>query len=164
MLVADTSALVSLATADCLGLLLDEFEVRTTATVPEELERTAAYDDPHGVAATRVLEHRDRFTIHAVEDAMPETSRIDRGEGSCVVLANGESADFLLTDDLRALPELQELVDARVAISPIVLRALVNRGVLERDEARRRLEVLADARDWLGAPIYRRAKRLFDEG
>jgi hypothetical protein len=58
---------------------------------------------------------------------------------------------------------LQQLTDAQVAISPIVLKALVNRGVLEREEALQRLEQLAETRDWLGAPIYRRAKQLFDE-
>lgn len=163
MIVADTSALVSLATADCLALLFDEFDVRTTATVLDELEQTAAYDDPPGRSASQVLSHRNRFAVHEVDEELPETSRVDRGEGSCVVLANQLSADFLVTDDLRALPELQQLADAQVAISPIVLKALVNRGVLEQNEARRRLEQLADTHDWLGAPIYRRAKRLFDD-
>lgn len=165
MIVADTSALISLSTADCLTLVFEEFEVRTTATVRDELEQTAAHADPHGAAATRVLDHEDRFTLVDVDDeTIPETSRIDRGEGSCVVLADQSSAEFLLTDDLRTLPELQQLADARVAISPIALNALVKRGVLGRDDARQRLEQLAETRDWLGAPIYRRAIRLFEDG
>jgi hypothetical protein len=69
--------------------------------------------------------------------------------------------DFLITDDLQALPELQELVDSKVAISPIVLKALVKRGVLEPERAEEKLDLIADRRDWLGAPIYRRAKQLF---
>lgn len=163
MIVADTSALISLTTADCLGLLLDEFDVQMTATVIAELEETATYDDPHGDAATDILDHRDRLTVYTVENDIPETSRIDRGEGSCVVLSDQHSADFLVTDDLRALPELQQLTDAKVAISPIVLKALVNRGVLEREEAVQRLDQVAETRDWLGAPIYRRAQQLFNE-
>lgn len=162
MIVADTSALVSLTTAECLDLFLDEFDVHTTDTVLDELEDTAAYDDPHGNAATEILDRRDRMTVHTVDDDVPETSRIDRGEGSCVVLSDQLSADFLVTDDLRALPELEQLTTTHVAISPIVLKALVNRGVLERGEAQQCLEQLAETRDWLGAPIYRRAKRLFD--
>jgi predicted nucleic acid-binding protein len=163
MIVADTSALISLTTADCLTLVLDEFEVHTTATVLDELEQTAAHDDPHGAAATRVVDRQHRFTVHDIDEDIPESSRIDRGEGSCIVLANRLSADFLLTDDLRALPELQHLTDAQVAISPIVLKALMNRGVLEREDAIQRLDQLAATRDWLGAPIYRRAKQLFEE-
>jgi len=163
MIVAGTSALISLTTAECLDLFLGEFDVRTTETVLEELVETANYDDPHGKAATTILNQQGRLTVHAVEETVPETSRIDRGEGSCVVLADRHSADFLVTDDLRALPELQQLTDAQVAISPVVLKALVNRGVLERGEARERVDQLARSRDWLGAPIYRRAKRLFDD-
>jgi predicted nucleic acid-binding protein len=163
MIVADTSALVSLTTAECRDLFLDEFDVHTTATVIEELEDTADYEDPHGDAATEILDQRDRLTVNTVEADIPETSRIDQGEGSCAVLSDRHAAEFLVTDDLRALPELQRLTEAQVAISPIVLKALVNRGVLERGDALQRLEQLADTRNWLEAPIYRRATELFEK-
>ena len=163
MIVADTSALISLATADTLTIVLDEFTVHTTETVMGELEDTAAYDDAAGTAATQVLEQQERFTVHIVdEEAAPRTSRIDLGEGSCVVLANRLDARFLITDDLRALPELQQLCNANVAISPIVLKALVNRGVLTTEEAKNHVKQLAETRDWLGAPIYRRALDIFE--
>ena len=92
-----------------------------------------------------------------------ESSRIDAGEGSCAVLTRDEAVDFLLTNDLRALPELQSLVAVRVAIAPIVLNALVTRGSITRCEARTKLEEMADARDWLAVPIYRRAQQLFED-
>lgn len=161
VLVADTSALVSLATVGLLDTLLSEFDIATTETVVAELEDTASYDDRHGHAAGVVLHNLDRLTVHGVEEGF-ESSRVDAGEGSCATLANDLDAAFLLTDDLRALPELQRLVDARVALSPIVLRALVERGVLERKAALEKLEQLGGHRGWLGAPIYRRARTLFD--
>lgn len=163
MIVADTSALVSLSAAACLDVFLDEFDVHTTERVIDELKHTVDYDAPHGEAARTVLTRQEQLTVHTVEQDGPETSRVDQWEGSCVVLATQQSADFLITGDLRALPELQPLTDARVAISPIVLKALVNRSVLTREEAKQRLEELAETRDWLGAPIYRRANQLFDE-
>lgn len=163
MLVVDTSAFVSLGIADCHDLLITEFEVVTTGRVLTELEATADHDDPHGRAATAVLDRRSALAVHHVEESLPETSRVDAGEGSCVRLVRTLDADFLLTDDLRALPELQRLVDATVAISPIVLRAFVERGVLDRADARERLETIAETRSWLGAPIYRRARALFEE-
>ncbi|MFB6197135.1 MAG: hypothetical protein ABEI52_02545, partial [Halobacteriaceae archaeon] len=73
-----------------------------------------------------------------------------------------KDADFLITDDLRALPELQTVASSKVAISPIVLKALVQRDVLTQEEALEKLDELAEQRDWLGTPIYRRAKNLFD--
>ncbi|MFB6228220.1 MAG: hypothetical protein ABEH88_06570 [Halobacteriales archaeon] len=162
MIVADTSSLISLTTADTLKPFLSEFDVHTTETVIEKLEDTSQYQDPHGEAAQTVLEHREKLNIHDVGDLKFQSSRIDPGEASCSLLTRELDADFLITDDLRALPELQTLVNTRVAISPIVLKALVQRGVLEQEEAMNRLDELAETRDWLGAPIYRRAQQLFN--
>jgi predicted nucleic acid-binding protein len=161
MIVADTSSLISLSTADTLDLFLSGFDVHTTETVIEELEDTSQYQDPHGEAAQTVLQHRDKIDIHEVEDRAFQVSRMEKGEDSCIILTRELDADFLITDDLRALPELQTLVNARVAISPIVLKALVQQNVLEQEDALNRLADLAKTRDWLGAPIYRRSQQLF---
>ena len=161
MIVVDTSSLISLTTANTLELLLTEFDVHTTETVLKELQDTSQYNDPHAQAAQTILQHQDRITVHEVEDQAFQSSRIDKGEASCIQLTRKLEADFLITDDLRALPEIQPLIDANVSISPIVLKALVKRGVLQRKEALNRLEELAETRDWLGAPIYRRAQHLF---
>lgn len=159
MIVADTSALISLAAIDSLDTLLAEYEVHTTQLVLDELEATAEYEDPHGEAARSILTRTDELVVHDIDPAVT-TSRIDGGEGSTATLANDLGAGFLITDDLRALPELQPLVDGQVAISPIVLKAFVKRDVLEHEDAVAKLEKLAATRDWLGAPIYRRARDL----
>jgi predicted nucleic acid-binding protein len=161
MIVADTSSLISLASIDLLDALLTEFDVHTTELVVEELEETSEYDDRHGDAARAVLDDRDRIITHQTKEAFT-SSRVDHGEGSCVHLTREIDAAFLITDDLRALPELQTVADAQVAISPIVLKALVRRNVLERNEALEKLDELTYQRDWLGTPIYRRAQRLFE--
>jgi predicted nucleic acid-binding protein len=163
MIVVDTSAFISLATVDTLRLVLDEFDIHTTEAVFDELENTAEYTDIHGDAATNALEIQTQFTLHTVSEPTFETSRIDQGEASCVQLCQELDVDFLLTDDLRALPELQNVTQTQVAISPIILKALVKRDVLETNEARDRLEQLAKNRDWLGRPIYRRAQSLFSD-
>lgn len=163
MLVADTSALISLALIETFEPFLAEFDVHTTKTVVNELEETAGHDDRHGNAAATVLGHRDRMTVHRLDRNELSSSRIDRGEGSCAQLANEREAAFLITDDLRALPELQAVVDAHVAISPIVLKALVKRNVLDPEEAEELVARLAESRDWLGSPIYRRARALFED-
>lgn len=163
MIVADTSALISLAIADSLTHVLNEYDVHTTQTVVTELEDTAAYDDSHGQAADDVLHQMDQLTVHEATDSSVTSTRIDDGEASCLTLTDELGAAFLLTDDLRALPELQAVTDAQVAISPLVLKALVTRNVITRNEAKERLDQLAATRDWLGAPIYRRALQLFDE-
>lgn len=162
MIVVDTSAFISIAVADVLGSVLATHNVHTTRCVISELETTADYDDVHGSAATRALEQIHEISVHNVNADELQTSQIDRGEASCVRVSQQSDADFLITDDLRALPELQQLTDAQVAISPILLRALVKQDCLTNQEAKARVEKVAAARDWLGAPIYRRAQQLFD--
>lgn len=161
MIVADTSALVSLAAVDTIDVVFDEFDVATTAIVIAELEETATYDDGSGFAAQCVLDRRSRVSIFDVTSPDIGSNRIDEGEGSCVTLVGEVNADFLVTDDYRALPELQPLVDAQVAISPIVLKALVKRDQLSGSEARKRLDEMAERRCWLESPIYRNARALF---
>jgi len=160
MIVADTSALISLATVDLLDTLLTEYDVQTTKTVVEELENKSGYDYPHREASETVLNHLDRITIHQIQGEF-ESSRIDKGEGSCADLARNLNADFLITDDLRALPELQTLSNTQVAISPILLKALVKKNILTQKEALEKLEEAAENRDWLESPIYRKARELF---
>jgi len=161
MIVADTSSLISLTTVDLLNTLLTEYRVHTTETVIEELENTAEYDDNHAQAAETVLNNRDQITVHN-DPGEFTSSRVDPGEGTCALLTKELDAEFLITDDLQALPELQTVSDAQVAISPIVLKALVQRDILEQEEALEKLDELAEQRNWLGAPIYRRAKNLFE--
>jgi predicted nucleic acid-binding protein len=161
MIVADTSALISIPSIDLLDTFLTEFEVHTTEHVVEELEETSEYDDRHGDAADTGLDNLDRITAHQVQGEFT-SSRVDQGEGGCALLTKETDAEFLITDDLRALPELQTVADSQVAISPIVLKALVKRDVLTQGEALEKLDELAEQRDWLGAPIYRRAQSLFE--
>jgi predicted nucleic acid-binding protein len=162
MLVADTSALVSIAATELLDTILSEFDVHTAEWVLAELDETAAYDDDHATAASAVLDRREDVTIHEIDEPI-ESARIDADEGSCAVLATEPDAPFLLTDDVRALPELENATTARVAISPLLFRALLKQDVLTNDAARECVETLAGTRDWLGAPVYRRARQLFEE-
>mgnify|MGYP006297585493 CR=1 FL=1 len=162
MIVADTSALITIATIDLLDTFLSEFEVHTTETVIEELEATSEYNDRHGEAAQTILDQIDQLQIHGTEDPNIQSSRIDEGEATTIRLTNELEANFLITDDLRALPELQTLVNTQVAISPIVLKALVKRNVLTEQEALEKLEHAAANRNWHESPIYRRAKKLFE--
>jgi hypothetical protein len=162
MVVVDTSSPATLATTDLLTTVLDEYDVHTTDAVVGELEDTAEYDDEHGAAARTVLDNRNRLTVHGTSDREFRSSRIDGGEGSCALRGHRCDADFLVTDDLRALPELQPITTFQVAITPILLKTLVERERLDEEDALEKLDGMAESRDWLGAPIHRRARRLFE--
>ncbi len=163
MIVADTSALVSLASGSVLDLFLEEFAVIISRTVMEELEELSQTDDRTGESATLVLLAADSLQIREINGEKPVTDRIDEGEASSAVLLREQEADFLITDDLRALPEIEKLVGQdKVAISPIVLKALVKRDVLTKNQALKKLEQMGKERDWLHLPIYKKAKKLLE--
>lgn len=164
MLIVDTSAFVSLAVGDVLYVVIDEFDVVSTATVRDELRETAAYDDRHGEAAGQALDLTDDIDVLGVADESGRvvTSRIDEGEANCVIAARETGAEFLITDDYRALPELRAAIDSRVALSPLVFRALVERDALSESEARAAFETISEGRDWLEAPIHRYGRELFE--
>ncbi|QZA87796.1 hypothetical protein K0C01_08275 [Salinarchaeum sp. IM2453] len=162
MIVVDTSALITISSINLLDHVLTEYDIYTTETVIEELKETAEYNDVHGQAAQTVLDQLDRIEVDKTTEPRFQSSRIDDGEGSTVTLASEKQADFLITDDLRALPELQTVTDSKVVISPILLKALVKREILEEEEAVAKLEEAAKNRDCLESPIYRKAKNLFE--
>lgn len=164
MIIADTSALISLASGSVLTLFIDEFEVFITETVSEELEELSQEGDRTAENAEKVARLKESLEIYGTRGEKPVSSRVDEGEASCVLLARKLDADFLITDDLRALPEIEKMVGKnRVAISPIVLRALVKRNVLDKEEAFEKLKKMGKRRDWLHRPIYRRARELLKD-
>lgn len=91
------------------------------------------------------------------------TSRIDTGEASCLEIIDGGGCDYLLTDDFRALGEIEKQIGDVVVLSPIILKVLVTRGIIGKSEAFAKLGEIARKRDWLGRPIYRHAMKYFDE-
>lgn len=164
MIVADTSALISLASGSVLDLFLDEFNVAVAETVVKELEELSQGSDWISENAEQVLLEKDSLKVREAVGEKPVSSRVDEGEASCVLLTRELDADFLITDDMRALPEIGKMVGKdKVAISPIVLRVLVRRGVLDEDRALEKLERMGERRDWLHRPIYRRARELLAE-
>lgn len=157
MIVADASALGSLASTGVLDLATEAFDVHTTAIVVTSLEETSAFHGPNGDGARAALSNRDRLVVHSWSREAFASSRVDLSQGSCAALAVERDVDALLTDDLLALPELDRLVPCAVADSSIVILALVRRGALAPQDARFRLDALADGRDWLGRVVCRRA-------
>jgi hypothetical protein len=67
-----------------------------------------------------------------------------------------------LTDDFRALGEIEKQIGDAVVLSPIILKVLVIRGTIAESEALAKLGEIARKRDWLGRPIYRYAMRYFE--
>ena len=69
----------------------------------------------------------------------------------------------MLTDDFRALGEIEKQIGEMVVLSPIILKVLALREIIDKRQALTKLDEMAEKRDWLGRPIYRYAKKYFED-
>ena len=162
LIVADTSALVSLGTVagtspNPLNLLLDSHAVVVPEQVIDELFETASYDDASGEAAQAVLDRRSAFETRSIE--LDETFPLDDGENAAVTLANDIDAVQLLCDEFNRLALVHaSLTETRLVTTPILLTALVRTGALSPDTAEAVLTDMSDARSWSSNAYVERAK------
>lgn len=166
-IVADTSALVSLGIVingdlDPLSLCLDQYDVVLPATVIEELEDIASYDDVHGHAATCVLARPDAFTTETVP--LDTTFPLDDGENAAVTLANETDAALLLCDEFTQLGLIHaSLADTRLITTPTLLSVFVRNDQLSVADARTLLDEISAARSWSANSYVQRARSLLND-
>jgi predicted nucleic acid-binding protein len=165
-IVIDSSALISLAHGSVLEIVLKEFQIITSSVVWRELEATAKFDDPDGRAAHHVLAHPELLTIVDLSEsdfAQYLGRRVHGGEASCVALAR--HADAFICDDFDALPYLEahcRKLGIEIGLCSVLIHALVIRGRLSKEEARRVFDRIAERRGWLGRPLYEYGKKLLE--
>ena len=150
VLVADTSALVSLAIATDDGpihCLFEEYDVRVPPAVVSELEEIATYNDTHANAATRVL---DQLTeTHIQQPTEQPDYPLDLGETAAITLANEANAAVFLCDEYGELSTVHALLsEARLMTTPKMIEAFVLRGVLPPAEAQTALSEMVTERSW----------------
>lgn len=168
-IIADSSALISLAHGQLLELTLKEFEIVISNWILQELEQTARFADPDGQAAQKVLAQRDLLKVVEVSEADFRNylgRKVHAGEASCLPLARQQDAVAFVCDDFDALPYLdhhsQEL-GIEVGLCPVLIQALILRGRLTRDEGRAAFARIAERRDWLGRPLYEYGEKLLEK-
>lgn len=170
LLVADTSAVVSLGTAgevgtvDPLAVLCTEHRLVLPERVRGELAETAAYDDIHATAAQAVLDRVADGHIEVRPSRLDDTFPLDDGENAAVALANDAGAAVMLCDEFGQLGLIHaSLTEARLATTPSLLRRFVVDGLLNPSEAIDCVDATATARSW-GADRYaQRARETLEE-
>ncbi len=165
VLVADTSALVSLAIAtddSPIQLLFGEYDVRVPPAVVSELQDIAAYNDAHADAATRVL---DLLTdTHIQQPTEQPDYPLDDGETAAIALTNETNADVFLCDEYGELSTVHALLsEARLMTTPKMIEALVIRGVLSPADAQAALSEMVTERSWRNNSYVTQFLGRFDE-
>lgn len=152
LIVADTSALVSLGTVvhhvkSPVDILLDEHRVAIPTQVETELRETASYGDQSGNAAQAVLDRLPEFTVQRTE--LDADFPLDDGENAAVTLTNDIEATQFLCDEFNQLALIHaSLADSRLVTTPTLLLAFVRNGHLDPFDADELFARLSDARSW----------------
>lgn len=162
MIVADASGLIALGSVGALELVVEAFDLRTTAAVLGAVEGVSGRHGWIGDGARTVLATRDQVTVDDPPAEPIVTSRLDRVAGGCVALARTLDAAFVLTDERHAIHEIRRLTSGDVVTPAIALAALVRTGTLSRQDARFRLAGLLDRRYGLEKAIGGREAALFE--
>lgn len=165
-LVADTSALVSLAaTADARRIALPRFIEGYDVAVPEhvldELEEISRYEDDHAKAAQAILDEQTRIRVCNVE--LDSEFPLDDGENAAVQLADEIGAEFFYCDEYNQLALIHaSLSESRLVTTPRLLKALVIHGNLSKSAAKDLLDEIEQVRSWEENAYVRQAEHLFD--
>ncbi|SEH39165.1 hypothetical protein SAMN05192561_101468 [Halopenitus malekzadehii] len=152
LLVADTSALVTLGTVatherNPLDIILDAHRVIVPDRVLAELEETASYDDQSGTAARAVLDRRTTFRVRTA--ALDADFPLDDGENAAVSLANDLGATQFLCDEFNRLALIHaSLADTRLVTTPTLVTILVRNEFLSSNDAQALVSEMSDARSW----------------
>lgn len=152
LVVADTSALVSLGTVAVherspLDSLLDVHEVVVPEQVVSELGETASFEDASGEAAGAVLDRLPKVDVQATD--LDADVPLDDGENAAVILANDLDATQLLCDEFNSIAIVHAtLATTRLVTTPTLLTAFVRNELLTPTEAEALLETMSEARSW----------------
>lgn len=165
VLVADTSALVSLAIPAndaSIHLLFEEYDVRIPPAVVDELQDIAAYEDAHADAATRVFDQIAEAHIQQPNE-QPDYP-LDDGETAAIALANEIVADVFLCDEYAELSTVHALLsEARLMTTPKMIEAFVLRDVLAPAKARAAFSEMVTERSWRNNAYVTQFLDRFDE-
>lgn len=160
LVVADTSALVSLGTvvdSDPFSFVVDAHRLVVPNRVLEELRETAEFDDPSGEAAAAVLDRRRTFEVRDAD--LNGTFPLDDGENAAVSLANELAAGQLFCDEFNRLALIHaSLAETRLVTTPTLVVSLVRNGVISVDVATALLDEMSSARSWAGNSYVERAR------
>ena len=157
VVVADTSALISLAMSGQLALAVKSVSFLVPPRVRQELREISGYRDREGRAAKRVLKLVSLGTIQLKvlkgrrrANLLVDKS-VDLGEAECLVLAEEQNTKTILMDDIRAAYSLHSPAKAQgisLRISAAVVVELVKTGKLTKKKAVHALTQMIQRREW----------------
>lgn len=164
-ILADTSALVSLEIKHLVALASRFIQFSISTGVYKELKEIAEFDDMHGRSAKDVLKLIEKgvISVKSVHARKEHAENIDVGEAEILTMAESGSYDYIITDDVKALPYIKSIAKVKVLTSVFVIRLLYDLNILSRQDALDSIKEIAASRDWYGGVLEIIAYKYFDD-
>ncbi len=164
-ILADTSALVSLEIKQVVSLASKFIQFSISMGVHEELKEIAELDDVHGRSARNVLGLIDSgiIDVKSVHASQEHTENIDIGEAEILTMAESGEYDYIITDDVKALPYIKSAAKIKVLTSVFVIRLLYDLNILSYQEALNSIKEISASRDWYGGVLETIAYKYFND-
>lgn len=155
--VADTSALISIALSEQLGLASESIKLVVPPAVKIEIIEMGEYDDIEGGAAKKILSFIKDKKIYLIEAKNVKNARalidkhVDLGEAECFELAVEEKIETILMDDINAAYYLNGLAKAKkisIKISAAAIIELIKLEKLTKKQGIQALQKMIKNRQW----------------
>ncbi|MCX9014704.1 MAG: hypothetical protein OIN89_07915 [Candidatus Methanoperedens sp.] len=149
----DTCSLIALYYSGYLGIINKNADIVITKKIISELEDISAFTDDDGRAAEDVLRLLSGITII---ETMPQSS----GEEELIEVARQNKCDFIVSDDIRAIPKFKT-VNSAIIFSSHLLYYMYRTGIISKEEGLVALEKMRIKRSWKENVIYIAGIQLF---
>lgn len=90
------------------------------------------------------------------------TESIDMGEAEILTLAESGNYDYIITDDVKAMPYMKSSARVKILTSVFVIRLLYDLNILSREAALDSIKEISVLRDWFGGVLETISYKYFD--
>lgn len=149
----DTCSLIALQYSGYLSTIVETVDIIITKKIHSELEDIGIFTDSDAVAAREILRLLHKITIM-------EVSQRATGEEELIEVALQKKCDFIVSDDIRAMPKLK-LTNISTLFSTHLLYYLFRAGIISKEEGLIALEKMRNNRSWKENLIYISGIQLF---
>lgn len=149
----DTCSLIALQYSGYLSTIVETVDIIITKKIHSELEDIGIFTDSDAAAAREILRLLHKITIM-------EVSQRATGEEELIEVALHKKCDFIVSDDIRAMPKLK-LTNISTLFSTHLLYYLFRAGIISKEEGLIALEKMRNNRSWKENLIYISGIQLF---
>ena len=149
----DTCSLIALQYSGYLSTIAETVDIVITKRIHSELEEIGIFTDNDAAAAREILKLLHILTIVKV----PQRST---GEEELVEVALQKKCDFIVSDDIRAMPKLK-MTNTPTLFSTHLIYYLFRSGMISKEVGLIALEKMRNNRSWKENLIYITGIQLF---